>query len=69
MKEHISITIDRDLVKLLKKTAIQERRSVSQLVEIAIDQFLEHNHATEGLETTSGSFNGTFSREDTYGAR
>ena len=69
MKEHISVTIDQALVRLLKKTAIQERRSVSQLVEIAIDQFLEHNGAAEDLVTTSGSFKGAFSREETYGAR
>ena len=70
MREHISITIEQDTVRRLKRYARRERRSVSQVVEIAIERLLEQRApASESIVTSHGSFEGRFSREDTYGGR
>jgi len=70
MKEHISITIQKDMVERLRRYARRERRSVSQVVEIAIENLLERRApVSEAIVTTQGRFNGKFSREETYGAR
>lgn len=67
MKEHISITIEHPIIKSLKSYAMQEKRSVSQVAEMAIEEFL-YNHSSNFnmIYTTSGSFKGKFSRIDTY---
>ena len=70
MKDHISITIDCRAVHLLKRAAIEEHRSVSQVVELAVLEYLSKRSAPSGeIVTSSGSFNGRFSREDTYADR
>jgi predicted transcriptional regulator len=70
MREHISITIERDIAQRLRRYARRERRPVSQVVEIAIERLLEqHLPATEAIVTTKASFEGRFSREETYGDR
>ena len=70
MKEHISITIDESVVRRLRKSATQEKRSVSQLVEMAVEHYLKNTKGeTEHLVTSGSSFKGVFSREETYGRR
>jgi len=70
MKEHISITIKRDTAQRLRRYARRERRPVSQVVEMAIENLLEQRvPVTEAILTTKGSFKGRFSREETYGGR
>jgi len=70
MKEHISITIEKDTAEWLRRYARRERRPVSQVVEIAIENLLEQRvPASETIVATPGRFNGRFSREETYGAR
>ena len=70
MKEHISITIDLNVAKRLKKAALQERRSVSQVVEMAVEKYLgDTGLGSEQLVTTKSAFKGAFAREDTYGSR
>jgi predicted transcriptional regulator len=70
MREHISITLEKDTVQRLRRYARRERRPVSQVVEIAIERLLEqHLPSTEAIVTTRGSFEGRFSREETYGGR
>jgi predicted transcriptional regulator len=68
MKEHISITIDEKLVHLLRRYAKRERRSVSQVTETALREFLAVRLPDQDrIPTTSSAFAGNFSREDTYG--
>ena len=67
MKEHISITIKKSLVGLLKKHARQEKRSVSQLVELALEKYLNQHDAIKGsILTSKSSFKGSFTREEPY---
>ena len=70
MREHISVTIERHTAERLRRYARRERRPVSQVVEIAIERLLEQRvPASEAIVTTRGSFEGRFSREETYGGR
>jgi predicted transcriptional regulator len=70
MREHISITIETETAQRLRRYARRERRPVSQVVEMAIEELLEQRTpATETIVTTKGSFKGRFSREETYGGR
>ena len=70
MREHISITIEGGIAQRLRRYARRERRPVSQVVEMAIEKLLEqHLPAAESIVTTRASFEGRFSREQTYGER
>ncbi len=70
MKEHMSITIADGTLARLKLYARQEHRSVSQVVEMAVEQLLSAKGNTSlGIVTTQGKFEGTFSRQETYGER
>lgn len=70
MREHMSITVEQDTARRLRRYARRERRPVSQVVEIAIEKLLkEHVPAADGIMTTRGRFQGTFSREETYEGR
>jgi predicted transcriptional regulator len=70
MREHISITIEGNTAQRLRRYARRERRPVSQVVQIAIERLLEqHLPATEAIVATKASFEGRFSREETYGDR
>ena len=70
MREHMSITIEMETAKRLRRYALRERRPVSQVVEIAIERLLQQQMpASEKILATRGSFRGTFSREDTYESR
>jgi len=66
----MSITIGKETAERLRRYARRERRPVSQVVEFAIDALLEQRvPAGETIVTTTGKFNGRFSREETYGGR
>jgi hypothetical protein len=66
----MSITVEKDTARRLRRYALRERRPVSQVVEIAIERLLQQQMpATETIVTTRGSFNGSFSREETYEGR
>lgn len=70
MKEHISITIDDRAVRLLKRFAAEEHRSVSQVVELAVLEFLTARSASSNsIVASDGEFARHFSREDTYADR
>jgi predicted transcriptional regulator len=70
MKEHMSITVEESTARRLRRYALRERRPVSTVVEMAIEQLLgEKAPATDLLVTSRGSFRGTFSREETYEGR
>ena len=67
MKEHMSITIDTKIAGILRKHAVQEKRSLSQVVEIAVEAYLGRNGAPGGsIVTSKSSFQGSFSRDTTY---
>jgi Ribbon-helix-helix protein, copG family. len=66
----MSITVQKEIAQRLRRYARRERRPVSQVVEIAIERLLQqHMPDTDSIVTTRGSFNGTFSREETYEGR
>ena len=70
MREHMSITVQKETAQRLRRYARRERRPVSQVVEIAIERLLQqHMPDANRIVTTRGSFNGTFSREETYEGR
>jgi metal-responsive CopG/Arc/MetJ family transcriptional regulator len=67
MKSHISVTIDQDLAERVNRFGQEERRSRSQIIEMALEEFLgKRGGADQDLVTSPGKFVGTFSREDTY---
>ncbi len=70
MKKHISITIDMDIIKHIEKLASADRRSVSQVLELAAIGYLKEKMGELGtLPSTPASFQGAFSRVDTYAGR
>jgi metal-responsive CopG/Arc/MetJ family transcriptional regulator len=67
MKSHISATIDKDLVEDLNRFGREERRSRSQIIEMALDEFLRGRMgAKDEIVISQGQFAGSFSREETY---
>ena len=67
MKSHISATIDDKLVEELNRYGRRERRSRSQIIEMALEDFLRSRTRTEqDIVISDGRFAGTFSREETY---
>ncbi|HRP06466.1 MAG TPA: ribbon-helix-helix protein, CopG family [Opitutaceae bacterium] len=67
MKSHISATIDLNLVEKLNRYGEEERRSRSQIIEMALEEFLrKRGVADEDIVTSAGRFVGDFSREETY---
>lgn len=67
MKSHISATIDGKLVEELNRFGQQERRSRSQIIEMALEEFLrKRGGAEDEIVTSAGRFEGSFSREETY---
>lgn len=69
MKSHISITIDQSLAEELKRVGQRERRSLSNLLELAASEYLQNRGSTDEVKTTASRFAGTFSRTDTYKER
>ncbi|MEQ9824099.1 MAG: ribbon-helix-helix protein, CopG family [Puniceicoccaceae bacterium] len=67
MKSHISATIDERVAEALDRFGKQERRSRSQIIEMALEEFLsQHVGVEDEIVTSGGSFEGSFSREETY---
>jgi metal-responsive CopG/Arc/MetJ family transcriptional regulator len=67
MKSHISATIDEHLVEDLNRYGKEERRSRSQVIEMALEEFLRNRlDAKDEIITSQGHFQGSFSREETY---
>lgn len=67
MKSHISATIDHKILEDLNRVGAEERRSRSQLIEMALADFL-HKRGSSGdkIVTSKSRFVGNFSREETY---
>jgi len=67
MKSHISATIDEKLLDELNRYGREERRSRSQIIELALEVFLRgRRDSLDEIVTSDGCFEGNFSREDTY---
>lgn len=67
MKSHISATIDDQLLEDLNRFGLEERRSRSQIIEMALEEFLHKRIAVDDeIVTSCGHFVGSFSREETY---
>ena len=67
MKSHISATIDVQILEDLKRFGQEERRSRSQVIEMALEEFLgKRSRADDEIVTSPGHFSGGFSREETY---
>ena len=67
MKSHISATIDDKLVEELNRYGRRERRSRSQVIEMALEDFLRaRGGAEDGIVISEGKFEGRFNREETY---
>ena len=67
MKSHISATIEDELVEQLNRVMKEERRSRSQIIEMALEAFLRgRSDIDETIVTSAGQFAGSFSREETY---
>jgi metal-responsive CopG/Arc/MetJ family transcriptional regulator len=67
MKSHISATIDEHLVEALNRFGREERRSRSQVIEMALEEFLRNRVGAKGeIVTSQGYFEGEFRREETY---
>ena len=68
MKSHISATIEEDLVQALHKIRRRERRSLSNVLEAAVAEYLEKRSGRQEIVTSPGTFAGIFSRRETYAA-
>jgi metal-responsive CopG/Arc/MetJ family transcriptional regulator len=67
MKSHISATIDQELLGELDKFGQEERRARSQIIEMALEEFLrKRSRSSDEIITSQGRFVGQFSREETY---
>lgn len=67
MKAHISATIDEQLVEDLNRYGLEERRSRSQVIEMALKKFLRRRlDLKDEIVTSEGQFQGRFIREETY---
>jgi hypothetical protein len=67
IKSHISATIDDQILEDLNRFGQQERRSRSQVIEMALEEFLrKRGGAEDEIATSGGRFDGDFSREETY---
>jgi metal-responsive CopG/Arc/MetJ family transcriptional regulator len=67
MKSHISATIDEKILKDLNRVGAEERRSRSQVIEMALEEFFQkRGAAVDEIVTSEGRFTGNFSREETY---
>jgi len=67
MKSHISATIDNQILEDLNRFGREERRSRSQIIEMALEEFLQKRSGPDDeIVTSPGRFSGQFTREDTY---
>ena len=67
MKKHISITIDGQLIQLLKKIAVSNHSSLSRIMEIAAADYAQRMMVeTTTIPGSDSSFQGSFSRTETY---
>lgn len=67
MKSHISATIEEHLVRELETFSREEHRTKSQVIEMALREFLSQRQADDlKIVTSDASFTGTFDRAECY---
>lgn len=67
MKSHISATIDVALLEDLNRFGREERRTRSQIIEMALERYLrEQTKGDDEIVTSPSYFVGQFSRAETY---
>jgi predicted transcriptional regulator len=67
MKSHISATIDNQILEDLNRFGREERRSRSQIIEMALEEFLQKRSGPDDeIVTSEERFSGQFTREETY---
>ncbi|MEX1118929.1 MAG: ribbon-helix-helix protein, CopG family [Terrimicrobiaceae bacterium] len=63
----MSATVDSELLEELESFRREERRSRSQVIEMALEKFLtEHRKRASKIVTSDAVFEGRFTREDCY---
>lgn len=66
MKTHVTATIDQTILEGVDRFRLEERRSRSQVIELALERFLrERSSVGDKIVTSPGRFAGAFSREET----
>jgi hypothetical protein len=66
MKSYIRAAIDLQILEDLNRYGREERRSRSQIIEMALEEFLRKPCGPEGeIVTSPGHFSGCFSRKET----
>lgn len=68
MKEHISITIERDTLQAARRKAAEQRRSLSNMVEIALSRLVAESDGGAVVKTAA-RYDGQYGRDDSYGER
>jgi len=67
MKSHISATVEEHLVRELETFSREEHRTKSQVIEMALRQFLSLRQENESkIVSSNASFEGTFNRSECY---
>ena len=67
MKSHISVTIEENLVRELETFSREEHRTKSQVIEMALRQFLSQRLENESkIVRSDATFEGTFKRSECY---
>ncbi len=66
MKSHISATIEEELVQALHRIRRRDRRSLSNVLEAAVAEYVEKRSGGEQIVTSPGTFAGSFSRRETH---
>lgn len=69
MRSHISATIDETVLEQAKSYSLAENRTLSNVIEQALKQFLSGEKRSQQVITSKSSFKGSFSREDSYDRR
>jgi hypothetical protein len=70
MKEHISATLDCALLGRARKRAREERRSLSNLLELGLARLLDEDASQAAAVVTSPArFRGAFDRTECYAER
>jgi metal-responsive CopG/Arc/MetJ family transcriptional regulator len=66
MKSHVSITIEEELIQALHRLRKRERRSLSNVLEAAVAEYVEKRSGGDEIIASAGKFAGRFSRRETY---
>ena len=69
MKCRLNITIEKHYVEALQRVSGREKRSVDDQIESILAEWFRSQPLSEQVVNTASSFDGKFSRDETYGER